>query len=114
MCLPGTPETVGFLDEERLSRLPGTAYVINVGRGTTVDQDALIDALNEGRLAGAALDVVFPEPLPKDHPLWNAKNCIITPHISWVSKASRGRLLNTAAENLKQFIAGNTVNQVNK
>ena len=82
MCLPGTPETKGFLNEERIHRLPDTAYVINVGRGATVDQDALIDALNEGRLAGAALDVVFPEPLPKDHPLWNAKNCIITPHSS--------------------------------
>ncbi len=82
MCLPGTPETKGFLDEKRIRLLPETAYVINVGRGTTVDQDALVDALNEGRIAGAALDVVYPEPLPKDAPLWTAKNCIITPHSS--------------------------------
>lgn len=82
MCLPGTPETQNFLNEEMINKLPETAYVINVGRGSTVDQDALIDALNEERIAGAAIDVMYPEPLPKDHPLWTAKNCIITPHIS--------------------------------
>ena len=82
MCLPGTPETEGLLSKERISLLPKTAYVINVGRGSTVDQDALMDALNQERIAGAALDVVYPEPLPKDHPLWTAKNCIITPHSS--------------------------------
>ena len=82
MCLPGTAETDGLLSEERLGKLPETAYIVNVGRGKTIDQDALIDALNEGRIAGAALDVMYPEPLPKDHPLWTAKNCIITPHSS--------------------------------
>lgn len=82
MCLPGTEETKGLLSKERIDKLPESAYVINVGRGSTIDQDALIDALNEGRIAGAALDVTYPEPLPKDHPLWTAKNCIITPHSS--------------------------------
>jgi phosphoglycerate dehydrogenase-like enzyme len=62
--------------------LPETAFVVNVGRGVTVDQDALVKALNEGKIAGAALDVAVPEPLPDDHPLWTAKNCIITPHSS--------------------------------
>ena len=67
---------------ERMALLPEKTFIINVGRGTVIDQEALIDALNEGRLAGAALDVMYPEPLPADHPLWTAKNCIITPHIS--------------------------------
>jgi len=82
LCVPGTPESEGLLSAERIAALPDKAFVINVGRGALIDQDALIDALNEGRLAGAALDVMYPEPLPKDHPLWTAKNCIITPHIS--------------------------------
>lgn len=82
MALPSTPETIGILSRDRIALLPSGAYVINVGRGTAVDQEALIDALNSGRLAGAALDVMDPEPLPPDHPLWTAKNCILTPHVS--------------------------------
>ena len=82
ICVPGTPETEGLLSAERIALLPEKTFVINVGRGTVIDQEALIDALNEGRLAGAALDVMYPEPLPADHPLWTARNCIITPHIS--------------------------------
>lgn len=82
MCVPDTSETRGLLSAERIAALPETAYVINVGRGTTIDQDALLAALNDCRIAGAALDVVVPEPLPEDHPLWTARNCIITPHIS--------------------------------
>ena len=82
LCVPGTSESDGLLSAERIALLPEKAFVINVGRGTVVDQEALIEALNEGRIAGAALDVMYPEPLPSDHPLWTAKNCIITPHIS--------------------------------
>ena len=82
MALPGTAETAGILSAERIALLPATSYVINVGRGTAIDQSALIDALNTGRLAGAALDVMAPEPLPKDDPLWDARNIIITPHVS--------------------------------
>ena len=82
MALPSTPETVNLLNRERISLLPETACVINVGRGNALDQDALAQALNSGRLAGAALDVMMPEPLPEDHPLWSAKNMIITPHVS--------------------------------
>ena len=66
----------------RIALLPAHAIVVNVGRCSAIDQDALIDALNSGRLAGAALDVMVPEPLPADHPLWTAKNILITPHIS--------------------------------
>ena len=82
LCVPGTPESEGLLSADRIAVLPRKTFVINVGRGTVIDQDALIEALNDGRIAGAALDVMYPEPLPADHPLWTARNCIITPHIS--------------------------------
>ncbi len=82
MALPNTPETVGILSRQRIALLPEGAYVANVGRGSAVDQEALMDALNSGHLAGAALDVMVPEPLPADHPLWNTKNLLLTPHIS--------------------------------
>ena len=82
MALPGTPETIGILSRERIALLPADSYVLNVGRGTAIDQEALMEALNTGKLAGAALDVMDPEPLPQDHPLWDTKNLILTPHIS--------------------------------
>ncbi len=82
MALPATAETVGILSRERIALLPKNAIVINVGRGTAVDQDALMEALNAERIAGAALDVMVPEPLPEDHPLWSTKNLLLTPHIS--------------------------------
>lgn len=82
MALPATAETAGILSRERIALLPGSAYVINVGRGAAIDQEALAEALQSRRLAGAALDVMVPEPLPADHPLWDCPNTIITPHIS--------------------------------
>ena len=82
MALPGTPETVNILNRDRIALLPPEAYVVNVGRGNALDQEALRDALNQGRIAGAALDVVVPEPLPADNPLWDTPNLILTPHIS--------------------------------
>ncbi|MDD3346706.1 D-2-hydroxyacid dehydrogenase [Oscillibacter sp.] len=82
MALPSTAETFGILSRERIALLPQDAIVINVGRGTAVDQSALVDALNAGQIAGAGLDVMVPEPLPKDDPLWNAKNLVLTPHTS--------------------------------
>jgi phosphoglycerate dehydrogenase-like enzyme len=82
MALPGTADTTHILNRARIELLPKDAYVINVGRGTAIEQEPLIEALNSGKLAGAALDVMDPEPLPKDHPLWTTKNLIITPHVS--------------------------------
>lgn len=82
MALPGTPETVHILNRARIALLPRDAYVINVGRGTAIEQEPLMEALNGGRLAGAALDVMDPEPLPPDHPLWETRNLILTPHVS--------------------------------
>ena len=82
MSLPSTAETAGILSRERMALLPKGAYVVNVGRGTAIDQTALIEALESGHLAGAALDVVVPEPLPADHPLRGAKNLLLTPHVA--------------------------------
>ena len=82
MSLPSVSDTVNILNAERMALLPKGAYVVNVGRGTAIDQDALIKALDSGHLAGAALDVVVPEPLPADHPLRKAKNLLLTPHVA--------------------------------
>lgn len=82
MSLPETSETRGILSRERIALMKKTAYIVNVGRGSSIDQDALVEALNDGKIAGAALDVMTPEPLPNDHPLWKCPNTIITPHIS--------------------------------
>ena len=82
MALPSTPETEGVLSRERIALLPERAYVVNVGRGSAIDQNALVEALMQRKLAGAALDVMAPEPLPADDPLWDCPNTIITPHVS--------------------------------
>jgi len=82
LCVPETADTKGLITAEIMDLLPSTCVIINVGRGTVLDQEALMNRLNDGRLAGAALDVVVPEPLPAGHPLWETKNLLITPHIS--------------------------------
>lgn len=82
MALPSTPHTQGILSRERIALLNSQSLVINVGRGSAIDQDALVEALQSRRIGGAALDVMQPEPLPPEHPLWSCPNTIITPHIS--------------------------------
>ena len=90
-----------------------SARIINIGRGGLVDEGALADALAAGKLFAAGLDVVSTEPIQPDNPLLSAKNCIITPHISWASRESRTRLMKIAAENARLFLAGTPVNVVN-
>ena len=105
-CTPLTPETTGIFDKQFFATLKSSAYFINVGRGKSAVSADLIAALEAGTLAGAGLDVVDPEPLPSDSPLWRLPNVIITPHISAntvVTEAQRAVLL---AENLRRYIAG--------
>ena len=108
MALPGTAETEGILSRSRIALLPKEAVVVNVGRGTAVDQDALMEALNAGRLAGAALDVVRPEPLPPEHPLWNTKNLLLTPHLSGFMSLgiTRDTAVALFCEDFENYIAG--------
>ncbi len=114
LCVPGTAESTGLLSAERIALLSDKTFVINVGRGAVIDQDALIDALNEGRIAGAALDVVYPEPLPADHPLWEAKNCIITPHTSgdMALEYTVDITVDIFCENLRRYASGNKLNNL--
>ncbi len=108
MSLPGTPETAGILSAERIALLPETAYVINVGRGSAIDEAALSKALNEGRLAGAALDVMQHEPLPKEDPLWETKNVILTPHVAgnMTIPFTKNRAVEMFCEDLENYAAG--------
>lgn len=108
MALPGTAETRNIIDARRIALLPKTAILINVGRGFSLDQVALADALNHDRLAGAALDVMVPEPLPENDPLWNAKNIIITPHCAgnFSLQITRDRDVALFCEDLENYAAG--------
>ena len=108
MALPGTRDTAHILSRRRIGLLPQDAYVVNVGRGSAIDQEALMEALNDGRLAGAALDVCVPEPLPKEHPLWSTKNLLLTPHISGNMSLGITRDLDVAlfCEDLRNYAAG--------
>ena len=109
---PLTPATKGLVNAERLARMKPSAFLINTGRGPLVDEAALADALNRGRIAGAGLDVLGQEPPPAGHPLFTARNCVITPHIGWTTKAARERLLATSVANVRAFLAGSAQNLV--
>jgi phosphoglycerate dehydrogenase-like enzyme/glyoxylase-like metal-dependent hydrolase (beta-lactamase superfamily II) len=105
-CLPMTPDTEDIFDEAIFEAMKPTAFFVNVGRGGTVDTDALVEALIDGEIAGAGLDVTDPEPLPADHPLWKAPNLIITPHYAAWSDIGRERRWLLYRENLRRFVAG--------
>jgi lactate dehydrogenase-like 2-hydroxyacid dehydrogenase len=103
---PLTPETRHLVDEAALRRMKPTAFLINTARGGLVDQAALESALREGRIAGAALDVTDPEPLPADHPLLSAPNLIVLPHVGSATTTTRERMADLAVDNLLAGLAG--------
>ena len=111
---PLTPDTREIVNASRLSLMKSTAILINTGRGPLVNEEDLADALNEGRIYAAGLDVLNQEPPHADNPLLTARNCYITPHIAWASTAARERLMQIAVENVKAYIEGKTMNVVNK
>jgi glycerate dehydrogenase len=110
---PLTSENKGIVNEQRLAMMKTSAFLINTSRGPLVDEQALAQALNNEQIAGAGLDVLTSEPPDKDNPLLSAKNCFITPHISWATRAARARLLKVAVENVAAFLEGKPQNVVN-
>lgn len=111
--LPLVDATRGLLSADHIAMMKQGAFFINTARGPIVDEQALANALNTGRLAGAAVDVVSREPVRDDNPLLTAKNCIITPHVAWAPIETRVRLVDLVAKNLSAFLAGNPINIVN-
>lgn len=110
---PLFPATEGLVNKESISRMKDGVVILNTGRGPLIVEQDLADALNCGKVYAAGLDVVSTEPIRKDNPLLTAKNCLITPHITWASKESRQRLMDTAVRNLESFLAGKPMNVVN-
>ncbi len=110
---PLTPDTQGLINRQRLAWMKPTAFLINTSRGPLIVDQDLADALNEGRLAGAGLDVLSIEPPPPDHPLLGARHCLVTPHMAWATFAARQRLMDLAVGNLRAFLEGRPENVVN-
>lgn len=109
---PLTDDNKGFMNTQRLSVMKPNAFLINTSRGLLIDEKALADALNSGIISGAGLDVLSAEPPKPDNPLLSAKNCFITPHISWATRAARERLMKIATDNVRSFIEGKPKNIV--
>jgi len=109
---PLTPETTGLIGPDSLRRMKQSAFLLNTSRGPLVDEAALAEALDAGRIAGAGLDVLSREPPPPDNPLLRARNCLVTPHLAWASGAARTRLMTAAARNLHAFQTGGRLNRV--
>lgn len=110
---PLTPETEKLVNRRRLAQMKPTAMLINTSRGPLIDEEALAEALNAGRIAAAGLDVLCQEPPAADNPLFTAKNCYITPHIAWATQSARLRLMQIAVDNVAAFLDGNPQNVVN-
>ena len=111
---PLFPSTEGIINKDNIAKMKNGVIIINNSRGPLIVEQDLADALNSGKVYAAGLDVVSSEPIRGDNPLLKAKNCFITPHISWAPKESRQRLMDIAVENLRQFMNGTTVNVVNQ
>lgn len=105
VCLPGSPFTKDMLDARRIGLMKAGSVLVNIGRGSIVNTEALMEALRSGRIAAAGLDVTDPEPLPPDHPLWDCPNVLITPHISGLG-ASKQKHAEWFAENLRAYLEG--------
>jgi phosphoglycerate dehydrogenase-like enzyme len=115
LAAPATPETTGMIGREQLNRMKQSAFLVNIARGDIVDQNALIEALEHDRLAGAAIDVFIPDPIPDGHTLHSVKNLIITPHVSGNSPMLWRRVMDIWIENIHRFLEGKTlINQVDK
>lgn len=114
LSLPATPQTYHIIDERRLSLMKDDAVLVNVGRGTAIDTDALVKTLESGKLLGAALDVTDPEPLPPEHPLWKTRGAHITPHISGggTLPETKNRLARHCAANIRAFLEGKPLKSV--
>ena len=110
---PLFPSTQGIISRENIAKMKDGVILINNSRGPLIDEQALADALNSGKVNAAGLDVVSTEPIRGDNPLLKAKNCFITPHISWAPKESRQRIMDCTVENIKAFLDGEPVNVVN-
>lgn len=111
---PLLESTKGIINKTNIEKMKDGVMIINTSRGPLIVEEDLVEALNSGKVAGAGLDVLSIEPAREDNPLLQAKNCMITPHIAWAPKESRGRLLNTAVDNVENFINNNPLNVVNK
>ncbi len=111
-CVPQTPETVGMIGAEELARMKPTAYLINISRGVVVKLDALVDALESRRIAGAALDVYEQEPLPAGHPLWRMENVILTPHVAADNPHVPQRRIDTLCGNLRRYLNGEPLRNI--
>lgn len=114
ICLhcPLFPSTEGIINKENIAKMKDGVIIINNSRGQLIRENDLAEALNSGKIYAAGIDVVSSEPIRGDNPLLKAKNCIITPHISWAPKESRQRLMDIAENNLRAFLAGNPINVV--
>ena len=110
---PAFPETVGMINRDTIAKMKDGVILINNSRGALVVEQDLAEALNSGKVAAAALDVVSSEPIREDNPLLRAKNCLITPHISWAPKESRQRIMDCTEENFRCFLAGKPQSVVN-
>lgn len=111
---PLFPETQGIINKDSIAQMKDGVIIINTSRGPLIREQDLADALNSGKVAAAAMDVVSTEPIKGDNPLLKAKNCIITPHMAWGAKEARQRIMDMAADNIKNFMAGTPTNVVNK
>ncbi len=114
LSLPGNSQTSHILNRDRIGKMKEDAVILNVGRGSAIDTDALYDALKDEKIAGAALDVTDPEPLPPSHPLWDLSNVIITPHVSggWSLPETFERIVGISARNLGRFLCGEPLENV--